>query len=105
MGLDRKSVGADFSRSSAAPPLLVIPKQVATQHRTTSARGRMVFVTDSMIRSGSTDAFRVRLTIPEDPPSPPNQSNTTYEWKFAAAFEVAKGRDVTRSRTLQVTQY
>ena len=79
MGLDRKSVGADFSRSSAAPPPVVIPKRVATDHQTTSVRGRMVFVTDASIPSGSTEEHRVRLTIPKDPLPPPDKKNLTCE--------------------------
>ena len=90
-----RAMGGLYGGSSIAAgytPTPMIPKLVNKEHRETYVHSSVVFLTDSMLSSGATDQYDIRLGIEPEPPS--HVSIATVKWRLEVVVDVARARDV-----------
>ena len=90
-----RSMGGLYGGSSIAAgytPTPMIPKQVTKEHRETYVHSSVIFLADSLLSSGATDQYDIRLGIGTE--LPPNAGISIVKWRLELVVDVARARDV-----------
>ena len=90
-----RSMGGLYGGSGIATgytPTPMIPKQVTKEHRETYIHSSVIFLADSLLNSGVTDQYDVRLGIETE--LPPHAGISVVKWRLELVVDVARARDV-----------
>ena len=78
-----------------------IPKRVPKEYRETYVHSSVVFLTNTRLPSGTTRSYSARLEI--GPEHPPHELKAKVTWKLLTFVDVARARNVTQRRKVEVT--
>ena len=87
----RADMGAPAGLAGVYIPASV-SKEVHKDVKESYVHSSVVFLTDSLLSSGSTDRYDVRLEIDQEPP--PHASSAIVKWRLELVVDVARARDV-----------